>query len=250
MKFYRSIAAVAALAWPLLAAQAHAAEVTVLCTTALKSAAEQLGPQFEKTSQNKLATSFGPSADLKTKIDQGAAFDVAILTAPLIDALIKAGTVDAATRLTVARAGLGVSVRAGAAKPDVSTDDALKRALLNAKSIGYNGVGASRAGTEAMLAKLGIADELKPKIKLLDVPAPEAVARGEVEVGLGPVSEILPVAGAELAGPYPADVQSYLVLTAAVSSASKNADAAKALIKFLTSPAAVPVLKAKGMEPG
>jgi molybdate transport system substrate-binding protein len=152
--------------------------------------------------------------------------------------------------VTVARAGLGVAVRAGAPRPDVSTAAALKRTLVNAKSIGYNGVGASRAGTEAMLAKLGIADEVKSKVKLLDVSAPIAVAKGDVEIGLGPVSEVLPVAGAQLAGPYPADVQSYLVFTAGVSSGSKNADAAKALIKFLAGPAAAPVLKAKGMEPG
>jgi molybdate transport system substrate-binding protein len=147
-------------------------------------------------------------------------------------------------------AGLGVSVAAGAAKPDVSTEDALKRTLLNAKTIGYNGAGASRAGNEAMLKKLGIADAVQPKIKLLNVSAPLAVAKGEVEIGLGPVSEVLPVQGVQFAGPFRAGVQSYLVFDAAVAAASKNADAAKAFIKFLVSPAAPPVLKTKGMEPG
>jgi molybdate transport system substrate-binding protein len=143
-----------------------------------------------------------------------------------------------------------VSIRAGAAKPDVSTPDALKRALLNAASVGYAALGTSRSGTEAMLTKLGIADALKPKIKLLDKPAPLGVAAGEVELGLGPVSEILPVTGVEVAGPYPAELQSYLVFSAAVSSTSSHADAAKALIKFLIGPDAAAVIKAKGMEPG
>jgi molybdate transport system substrate-binding protein len=145
---------------------------------------------------------------------------------------------------------LGVSVRAGAAKPDVSTDEGLKRTLLDAKSIGYNGVGASRMGNEAMLRKLGLTGAVQPKIKLLDVSAPVAVAKGEVEIGLGPVSEILPIKGAQLAGPFPTDLQSYLVFSAGVSTGSKNAEAATALIKFLTSPAAAAVLEAKGMQPG
>jgi molybdate transport system substrate-binding protein len=126
----------------------------------------------------------------------------------------------------------------------------LKRTLLNAKSIGFNGQGASRAGIEAMFAKLGIADDVKPKIKLLDVSAPVAAAKGDVELALSPVSEIVAVSGAQLAGPVPADVQSYLVLSGAVAADSENAGAAKALIKFLTAPSAATVLKAKGMEPG
>lgn len=249
MKLHRLLAvlAVGSLVLPI---GAQAAELKVSASTAVKSVLEQLGPQFEKTTGNTLAFSFGPAATLKEKIDQGAAFDVAILTAPLTDALVKAGKVDAATRTTIARAGLGLAVRAGAAKPDVGTDEALKRTLLNAKSIGYNGVGASRAGSEAMLRKLGIADAVAPKVKLLNESAPLAVAKGEVEIGLGPISEVLPIEGVQLAGPFPADLQSYLVFTAAASTGSKNADAAKALIKFLASPAAAAVLKAKGMEPG
>ena len=121
---------------------------------------------------------------------------------------------------------------------------------MQAKSIGFTGIGSSRPGNEALLAKLGIADQVKPKIKLLNEAAPAAVARGEVEIGLGPMSEVLLVPGVQLAGPFPAGLQSYLVFMAGVSSASKNADAARSLIKFLTAPAAAPVFKAKGMEPG
>lgn len=249
MKFNRLLAALA-MGSLLFTARAQAAELKVSASTAVKSVLEQLGPQFEKTGGSKLTFSFGPAATLKGKIDQGELFDVAILTAPLMDALVKDGKVDAATRATIARAGLGVAVPAGAAKPDVSTDEALKRTLLSAKSIGYNAVGASRAGCEAMLRKLGIADEVQTKIKLLDMSAPLAVAKDEVEIGLGPVSEVLPVEGVQLAGPFPADLQSYLVFSAAVSAESKNAEAAAALIKFLASPSAAPVLEAKGMQPG
>jgi molybdate transport system substrate-binding protein len=234
MKSYRTIAfPITGLALLLASLQAHAAEMKVLASTAVKSVLEQVGPQFEKETGNKLVFSFGPAAVLKGEIDKGATFDVAVLTAPLNGALVKSGKIDAGTSATIARAGLGVAVRAGAAKPDVSTDAALKDALLKAKSIGYNGVGASRGGSEAMINKLGI-----------------AVAKGEVDTGLGPISEVLPVAGAQLAGPFPADLQSYLVFTAGASSASKNASAAKLLIDYLKSPAAAPVLKSKGMEPG
>jgi molybdate transport system substrate-binding protein len=249
MKITRLLVALAAGSL-LFAVGARAAELKVSASTAVKSVLEQLGPQFEKTSGNRLTFSFGPAATLKEKIDQGGAFDVAILTAPLTDALIKTSKVDPATRTTIARAGLGVSVRAGAAKPDVSTDEGLKHTLLNAKSIGYNGVGASRIGNEAMLRKLGLTDAVQSKIKLLDVSAPVAVAKGEVEIGLGPVSEILPIKGVQLAGPFPTDLQSYLVFSAGVATGSENAEAAKALIKFLASPAAAAVLKAKGMQPG
>jgi molybdate transport system substrate-binding protein len=250
MKIHCALFAVVALVLPPMAMRVEAAELKVFASTATRTAVAELGAAFEKASDNKLIYTVDAAAVLKTQIDQGAAFDVAIITAPLIDALAAAGKVDRATRAVVARAGLGVSIRAGAAKPDVSTPDALKRALLNAASVGYAALGTSRSGTEAMLTKLGIADALKPKIKLLDKPAPLGVAAGEVELGLGPVSEILPVAGVEVVGPYPAELQSYLVFSAAVSSTSSHADAAKALIKFLTGPDAAAVIKAKGMEPG
>ena len=250
MKHYRALAVMATFLLPLLAPEANAAELKLPASTALKSVLEELGPQFEEASGNKLVLSFGPAAVLKKQIDEGATFDIAILTLSLTDALAKAGKIEPGSVTTLARAGLGVAVRVGAPKPDVSTHEALKRTLLSAKSIGYNGVGASRAGNDAMFRKLGIAEAVQPKIKLLDVSAPIAVAKGDVELGLGPISEILPISGVQFAGPFPADVQSYLVFSVGISSASKNGDAAKLLIKFLTSPPAAAVIKAKGMEPG
>jgi molybdate transport system substrate-binding protein len=250
MKHHRALAALTGLGFALFAAQAQAAEIKVYASTAVKAVLDEVAPQFEKATENKLVFTIGPAATLKTQIDQGAAFDVAILTPALIDDLVTAGKLDPGSRARIARAGMGVAVRADAAKPDVSSDEALRHTLLSAQSIGYNGVGASRASNEAMLVKLGIAERVKEKVKLLDVSAPVAVAKGDVEIGLGPISEILPVTGAQFAGPFPADLQSYLVFTAAVSSAAKDADAAKALIKFLAGPALAPVLKSKGMEPG
>lgn len=250
MKLLRAAALAAAFALPPLAATAQAAELKVVASTALKAVFEELAPQYEKASGNKLDLAFDSSANVKTQIEQGKAFDVAVLTRPLNEALASAGKIDPASRTVIARAGSGVCVRAGTLKPDVGTPDALKRTLLAAKSIGFNGVGASRAGNEAMLAKLGIADAVKPKIKLLTGSAPLSVASGEVEIGLGPISECYPVAGAQVAGPYPAELQSYLVFSAAVSSGSANADAAKSLIKFLGSPAAAAAYKKNGMEPG
>lgn len=240
----------AVVAVTLSTAYAQAAELNVLASTALKATLQGLGPKFETATGNKVTFSFAPAAVLKGRIDEGAAFDVAILTTPQIEALASAGKVDGANHPVVARGGLGVSMRAGASKPDVSTSAALKSMLLNAKSIGFNGQGASRKGIEGVFDKLGVTEALRPKIRLLTTTAAEGVASDEVEVGLGPISEILATPGAELVGPLPPDVQSYLVLSAGLSTASQNPDAGKAFVKFLTAPDAVPVLKAKGMEPG
>ena len=160
------------------------------------------------------------------------------------------GKIDAATRTTIAHAGIGIAIHKGVPKPDISTTEAFKRALLNAKSVGFTAAGASGVYLKTLFDKLGIADELKPKLKLLQGGAGEAAANGEVEIGLTQISEILPYADAELVGPLPPDIQSYTYFSAGEAAASKEADAAKALIKFLTAPAAVSVIKAKGMEPG
>jgi len=250
MPVNRKIAAVVAFALPFFAMHAKAAELKVVSTTAFKGVLEDLVPQFEKTTENKITLSFAPTAVLKTQIEQGAVFDVAVLTSAVNDGLASAGKIVSDSRRIVARAGMGVAILNGAPKPDLSTVDAFKNALVNAKSIGFNGQGASRAGFEALFTKLGIADALAPKIKLLLTGAPEGVAKGEVEIGLGPISEIIPTAGVQVAGPLPADIQSYLVLSAGISADSKATAAAGAFINFLTGPSVVPVLKAKGMEPG
>jgi len=249
MKTHRVMAAIVGLGLPLLAVQTQAAEIKVLASTAVKTVLEEIGPQFEKATGNNLAFTFAPAAVLKTNIDQGAAFDVAILTVPLTNGLADEGKIDM-TRITIAHAGIGVAIHKGALKPDISTTEAFKRALLNAKSVGFTAAGASGLYLKTLFEKLGIADDLKPKLKLVQGGAGEAAANGEVEIGLTQISEILPYANAELVGPLPSDIQSYTYFSAAVSAASKEANAAKAFIKFLSGPDALAVIKAKGMEPG
>jgi molybdate transport system substrate-binding protein len=249
MKTQGVIAAIVGLALPLLAGQAQTAEIKVLASTAVKTTLEELGPQFEKATGNKVEFDFAPAAILKTKIDQGTAFDVAILTVPVTDSLAGAGKIDTA-RTTIAHSGIGVAIHKGAPKPDISTTEAFKRTLLDAKSVGFTAAGATGAYLKTLFEKLGIADELKPKLKLLQGAAGEAAANGDVEIGMTQISEILPYANAELVGPLPSEVQSYTYFSAAVSAASREADVAKAFIKFLAAPAALAVIKAKGMEPG
>jgi molybdate transport system substrate-binding protein len=249
MKTKDMIAAIAGLALPLLAAQVQAAEIKVLASTAVKTTVEELAPQFEKATGNKVDVSFAPASVLKEKIDQGTAFDVTILTTPIIDGLAGGGKLDM-TRTAIAHSGIGVAIKKGAAKPDIGSSEAFKQALLKATSVGYTAGGATGAYLKTLFEKLGITEALKPKLKLLQGGVGEAVTNGEIEIGMTQISEILPHPGAELAGPLPPDIQSYTSFSAAVSTASKEADAAKAFVKFLAGPPALAVIKAKGMEPG
>jgi molybdate transport system substrate-binding protein len=167
------------------------------------------------------------------------------------DELIKAGKLVAETRTDVMKAGIGVAVKRGASKPDIGTVDAFKRALLDAKSITYLKEGASTIYLDRLFTRLGIAEALRAKTVKPDTETvSERVAQGEVELGIIVIPNILSVPGAELVGPLPSEVQSYIVFTAAVSAQSPNRQAARDLIKLITSPAVVPLLKAKGMEPG
>jgi molybdate transport system substrate-binding protein len=236
-----------------------AAEIKVLASNALKTALEELGPQFEKASEHKLSFSFNAAVPLKAEIEKGVAFDVAILSAPITEDLVKQGKLVAATRADIARSGAGLAVKRGAPKPDISTPkpdisttEAFKRTLLDAKSICYVEQGATGIYLKGLFERLGIAEQLKGKTKLLPPsnPAAHAVANGEAEIGMTQISEILPYAGAELVGPLPAEIQLSSVYPAAVGTGAKEPDAAKAFIKFLTTPTTIPVLKAKGLEPG
>ena len=231
---------------------AGAAEVKVLASNALRTVLQELSPQFEKTTEHKLAITYGSTGTLSASIEKGTPFDLTILGAEALDNFVKQGKLVAATRTAVARSGIGVAYRKGAPKPDIGTAEALKRALLAAKSISFNTQGLSGTYMLSVIDKMGIAAEVKPKVKVPAVSAAEDVAKGVAELGMTQVSEILPHAaeGAELAGPLPGELQLYTVFAIAVGSDAKQPDAAKALIRFLTAPAAVPVLKAKGLEPG
>ena len=229
---------------------ASAPDVTVLCSNAFKTVFETLTPQFERATRHQIAVRYGLAARLKEQIDAGQPFDLAILTSATIDDLIRAGKLAPDSRTVLARSGLGLIVKAGARKPDLSSVEAFTRQLLAAKSIAYAKEGASGIAFAAISQRLGVADQLAAKTTLTasGEAVGEAVVRGDVEFGVLPVSEILPVRGAELAGTFPAGAQSYVVMVAAVPAAAKDPGPAKELIKFLTATAALPVITAKGME--
>ncbi len=247
MTTYRAIAALIAVGLPLLAAHAQAAELKLFLSTAFKSTVEEIRPQAEQATESKLALTIGPAAVLKDRIEKGEPFDAALLTTAALESLAKQGKIAAGTETAIARAGLGVAVHKSAPKPDISTTEAFKRTLLNAKSIGLSARGASGSYFKALFEKLGITEALKPKLRLLDGAPGEAVAKGEVEIGMTQISEILPYADIQLVGPLPVDIQMYTHFAAGVSATTSQGTAAKALIKFLTSPAAAAVIKARGL---
>jgi len=254
MKARRLVTVLAALGFLLGALTvphaANAAEIRVLCSMALKAVAEELFPQFEKSTNHKVVVQFALAATQKQKAESGEPFDLIVVTPAMLDDLIKQGKVAADTRTVVARSGLALVIKAGARKPDVATVDALKRTLLDAKSITYTKQGASGVLFEGVIQKLGIADALAAKTQYTSAgeEASANVVAGRAELGVLPVSEILPVKGAELGGVFPGETQQYIVMAAGVSAKAAQGAAARDLLKFLMAPSALPVLKAKGME--
>jgi molybdate transport system substrate-binding protein len=245
------------ISWPtavlgvlMLVGTAAAAEIQVIASAAFREVYLELVPQFEQMHKQKVVASFSSSPDIMKRAKSGESVDIFILASSSVDELIKLGKVVPGSRVDLAKSGTGIAVRAGAPKPDVSSSDAVKRALLAAKSISYSG-GASGAYITELFRRMGIADELKPKLRQapLGVPVGELIARGEVEIGLHQMSELLPVAGIDILGPLPADIQQFTVFSARVSTAAKALDAAKELVKFLTAPGTVPLIRKKGMEP-
>jgi molybdate transport system substrate-binding protein len=244
----RSLAATLLLTAVQLAAQNT--PVHVLASNGVKAVVEDLRKQAEQSIKRPLAIEYDTSSVVKKRIEDGAAFDVAILTSDVIDDLAKAAKIDPGTRMEIARCGIGVGVRAGAAKPDIKTSDALKKTLLASKSITYAQNGASRTYILQMFDKFGIADAMKAKTVLEQGSerSNARVADGSAEMILTLVSEILPAPGVQLVGPLPNDVQHYVDFAVGTSKNSKNTEAGKALMKFFASPAVAPTLKAKGME--
>jgi len=225
-------------------------EIRVMSSNAFRQAYLELVPEFEKAIGHTVVTSFIGSADIVKRMKAGEGVDLVILAANAVDDLIQLGKVVPGSRVDLARSGVGAAVRAGAPKPDISSGDALKRALLAAKSIGYSS-GPSGAYLAKMFERMGIADELKPRIRQTPpgVAVGDLVARGEVEIGFQQLSELLSVAGVDVIGPLPPDVQQITVFSAGLHVRSKGPDAAKALVRFLTSPASVPAIRKTGMEP-
>ena len=231
------------------AAVAGAAEIRVLCSTGMSSVMSVLVPEFERTSGHKLSIAYDTANLLMGRIKGGEAADLAILTGPAMDELLKQGKV--AGRTDLARSGVGISVRSGAPKPDIGSVEALKRALLDAKSVAYTTTGASGVYFAGLIERLGIAEQVKAKAKLRPGGAVgELVAKGEAEMAVQQIPELMSVAGTDLVGPLPPEVQYVTVFSAGVLAGAKEGAAAQALVNFLSTPAAARVLKAKGMEPG
>ena len=245
--------AVIAIAFGLACASAaQAADVKILTAGAMKAVVLELVPQFEKETGHKAVVDNDTAGGLARRIDGGEAFDLAIITPGVLNDLTKKNKVVGDSRANVARVGVGVVVKDGAALPDIASVDAFKRALLAAKSVAYidpASGGSSGIYLTGLFDKLGIAADIKPKAKLKRGGyVADLIVSGEAELGLHQISEILPVKGVKLVGPLPAEIQNYTTYAAAVGTDAKQPDAARALIKLLTGPAAEGVLKARGME--
>jgi len=225
--------------------------VHVIASNGIRAVLDDVHAKAEAAAGRPLAMDFNSSSAQVDRIEKGAEFDVAVLTSDTIDDLINKGKVVSGTRTDLARAGIGVGVRKGAAKPDISSGEAMKKALQAVKTVTYAQDGASRVHVEMMFGRLGIAQEMVPKIRLEQGATRSAalVAQGKADMLLTLISEILPAEGVALVGPLPAQYQYYVGFAAAVGVKAKHADAGKAMIQFLASPAMASTLAAKGMEP-
>jgi molybdate transport system substrate-binding protein len=231
-----------------------AANIKVISGGAFKQVLNALAEQYGNASGNKLGLTYRTVGQHLQSIKSGEeSFDVAVLTPDAIDGLIKDGKVVARSRADLAKTGIGVVVRAGAPLPDISSVDAFKRSLLAAKSVAYidpAAGGSSGIYVGRLLERLGIAAAVNAKAKLIHGGAvADHIADGEAEIGVHQISEILPVAGVTLVGPLPAEIQNFTVYSAGVGAAAKDPATARALVKFLSGPHALPIIKAKGMEP-
>ena len=223
------------------------ATIRVMASAAFKEAYLELAPQFERATGHKVDNLWVPSVQMMSRLKGGETVDLVILSAASLDELIKAGII--ASRTDLARSGVGMAVRAGAAKPDISSGEALKRAVLAAKSVVYS-TGPSGIYLAGLFRQMGIEDQLKPKLKEVQgEPAGASVARGESEIGFQQMSELLPVPGIDIVGPLPPDVQRITTFSVGLHARAREPDAAKALVKFLTAPEAAPIIRKRGMDP-
>lgn len=235
---------------------ADAAEIKVLSALGMKPVMEDLGPKFERATGHKLAITFATLGALVKHVQDGEPADVVIIPRQGIDSFVKDGKAAAGNVTVVARSSIVVAVRKGTPKPDISSPEALKRTLLAAKSITY--INPTLGGTSGphfakVLDRLGIADEMKPKTVFHPKPGHWVgvlVANGEAEIVVHQLQELIPVAGIEIVGPLPGDLQNTVVFAAAIMASAKDAEATKALVNFLRTPEAMAVIKAMGMEPG
>jgi len=226
----------------------NAREIKIWTARAIATVLAEIGPEFERKTGHKLIVSSDLPPAFAARADKGEEFDLLITGSSVIDDWIAAGRILPNTRTAISRSGIGVGVRVGTRKPNISSVEAFKQALLDAKSIAYLKVG-SGIHISNLLERLGIAEAVAAKATRPDSDIVcELVARGQVELGLVVITQIMTTPGVELVGPLPPELQSYIVFTAGISSRSKSSDAAKQLLSFLLGPVAVPVIKAQGME--
>jgi len=250
MKFCFQTAARAATALLVSVTAVQAAEIKILSSNGVTAVMKELGPEFERASGHRIAIHFDAAALLRKKVEAGEAFDLTILTAPVLEDVMKKGLVVAGSRADIARSGVGVAMRAGQPKPDIGNTEAFKRTMLAAQTVAYTTEGTSGRYFVSLLERLGIGEQMKPKARTRQSgPAAELVAKGEAELAVQQISELLPVAGTQFVGPFPPELQVYTTFSAGLGARAAEPDAARALIKFLTAPAAMPVIKSKGMEP-
>ena len=239
----------------LFATGAGAADVHVMISGGLTAAFKALVPEFEKQTGNKVQISYGPSMGttanaIPVRLERGEPADVLIMVGYALDDLARKGKVIPDTQRDLVRSPIGVAVKAGAPKPDISSADAVKRALLAAKTIAYSDSASGVYISTEMFQKLGIAEEMKDKArKIPATPVGEIVAHGEAELGFQQISELKPVKGIDIVGPLPNELQKITIFSAGIAAGSKEPDAGRALIKFLTSPAAREAIVASGMDP-
>ena len=239
----------------LLAGAASAAEVRVMISGGLTAAYKALVPEFERTTGHKVLTAYGPSMGTTTnaipvRLERGEPADVLIMVGYALDNLAKEGKVISDSRVELVKSPIGVAVKSGTPKPDISTSDALKRALLAVKTVAYSDSASGVYVSTEMFGKLGITDAMKDKArKIPATPVGEIVARGDAEIGFQQVSELKPVEGIDIVGPLPDELQKITVFSAGIASVSKEPDAGKALIRFLASPAAGGEIVKSGMDP-
>jgi molybdate transport system substrate-binding protein len=224
-------------------------DLKILSGGAMQGLVAEAVPLFERDAGCNVSVEIGLTSALRKAIMDGAVFDIALLPRPDLDALAREGRIAAGGVTDIARSAIGVAVRAGAPKPDVATVDAFKRAVLQAGSVTYSD-GPSGLYIAGLMERLGLAGAIKSRTKLTTGPVAELLARGEAELGLQQIVAILPVKGAELVGPLPAELQNIIVYAAGLSMPSASRDAAREFIAFMATSQVIDLIRAKGMEPG
>jgi molybdate transport system substrate-binding protein len=233
-----------------LSDRAVAADIAVLATGATKEIILELIPQFEKSSGHKVVATWTGTAGIRKRIGDGEVYDLIIVGAPVIDTFIQQGKVASGTRTEIMKSAVGVAVRAGAPRPDIGSPEAVRNALLTAKSIGYS-TGPSGDHVVSLIERFGITDQIKPKLKQIPTGTriEAIVATGEAEIGFQQISELIRAPGIDYIGPLPSDIQKITVYTAGIHASARQPEAARALANVLTGNTAASVIRHHGMEP-